>query len=679
MKKGKISKLDKDQKKKLHKKLRSLKKSTPLAGEEDIVEADPPNILATTEAIRTAVIALRKATEEEAKEKKELFDKDFRYSLQVCCVKIPKVPKREVRLTLPHSLYDDTDDVCLFVRDEVRGPKQDNEATALKYGQIFKQQKIDFIKKVMPISELKQNYAPFEMKRKLEKTYDVFLTDRIISGHVFNLVGKHFIEKRKTAVPVNIKNIEPTQLKIELQKGLAKTTYKQTPQGMTTSIPVATHKHTVEQFVANIESILESLKVEYPGGWVNIKNIYVRPMKTSAISLPLYISEINPNQVKTPKILGPKAIRLLKLAKKVESESKKFTVAEGFQLEKKPDVKAEGESKKKIKAEKRPAEEEELETKTSAPAKKQKPAKPVKVEKVVKPKEEGEEYDEEDDDEEGEDSDEVGLDSEDESDEEEVGNLELNDSDDDVDDEDEDVDVTAAGFVAESGSDSEDDNDVEEEKFDDDDDDSDEDVDDEGEDDEVDDFDSDEEEEEQVKQPAKKQKTEKLKPAALKPVLDKKEKLNKKPQQQKSDKLQTQKPAQLQQKSGQPQKEQFQNKQKFQQNNQKAPQKFQGKQQNGSSPGNKFGNKQQMGFSQGNKFGNKQQNGSSPRNKFANKFGNQQNNKKPFQEKQNGSPGQQRKPFQNKPGFQNRGKTGAGAGGGQKNFQKKFNNKKAFN
>jgi len=83
---------------KLSKKFKKISKRLNIKSEEPEVQADPPKILATKDAIRTAVIAVRKATEEETKEKKKLFDKDFRYCLQICCTKIPRAPSREVRL-----------------------------------------------------------------------------------------------------------------------------------------------------------------------------------------------------------------------------------------------------------------------------------------------------------------------------------------------------------------------------------------------------------------------------------------------------------------------------------------------------------------------------------------------------------------------------------------------------
>lgn len=51
--------------------------------------------------------------------------------------------------------------------------------------------------------------------------------------HVFGLLGKRFIDKRKTAIAVKIKNVQPSNLKAELLKRLHKTLYKQTTKGMT--------------------------------------------------------------------------------------------------------------------------------------------------------------------------------------------------------------------------------------------------------------------------------------------------------------------------------------------------------------------------------------------------------------------------------------------------------------
>lgn len=352
-KKGGVEKTKpKDPKVNLSKKLKNLKKTVLVdQAKEPQVIADAPEILATTDAITTAVIALRKATEEESKSKNKLFAKDFRYCLQICQMKIPKAPSRQVRLDLAHSLYDDTDEVCLFVRDKEKGKKADPEQTAQQYEQLFREKKINFINKVLPLAELKQNYGSFEMKRKLEQTYDVFLSDSIISSYVFGLVGKAFIDKRKTAIPVKLKNVDADKWKVQLQKALFKTVYKQVNKGPTIAIPVATHKLTVEQFVANVEAVLNQLKTEYPGGWLNIRNIYLKPMDNSKISLPLYVSKISPNQVPTPVVVGPKARHIIKMADKLEQESSKFTVSEKGVLEKKkPNVKEE--KTEKVKKEK---------------------------------------------------------------------------------------------------------------------------------------------------------------------------------------------------------------------------------------------------------------------------------------------------------------------------------------
>lgn len=186
---------------------------------------------------------------------------------------------------------------------------------------------------------MKQNYGSYEEKRKLSQTYDAFLSDTIISPRVFKFTGKFFIQNRKSAIPVNIKHTEESQLKAELLKGLSKTCYKQISHGMTTAIQVATHKHSVEQFTENIEAVLEKLRTEYPGGWVNIKNIYMKPMSNSIVSLPLYVSDIDPNRVPVPVIVGPKYRHLMKMANKLDNESKKFKLNEGFKLDKKKGVK----------------------------------------------------------------------------------------------------------------------------------------------------------------------------------------------------------------------------------------------------------------------------------------------------------------------------------------------------
>lgn len=78
------------------------------------------------------------------------------------------------------------------------------------------------------------------------------------------------------------------------------------------------------KIVENIVSAIDQLKEKWPGGWLNILRIYLKPMRPSKISVPLYYSKINPNDVAVPVEIGVKQTRLDKINEMLAQKSKKL-------------------------------------------------------------------------------------------------------------------------------------------------------------------------------------------------------------------------------------------------------------------------------------------------------------------------------------------------------------------
>ncbi|KAK6134989.1 hypothetical protein DH2020_031273 [Rehmannia glutinosa] len=73
------------------------------------------------------------------------------------------------------------------------------------------------ISKVIKISKLKANYKPFEAKRKLCDSYDLFLVDKRVVHLLPKLIGKEFFKKKKLPLGVDLGK---KNLKLQVEKAL---------------------------------------------------------------------------------------------------------------------------------------------------------------------------------------------------------------------------------------------------------------------------------------------------------------------------------------------------------------------------------------------------------------------------------------------------------------------------
>lgn len=108
-------------------------------------------------------------------------------------------------------------------------------------------------------------------------------------------------------------------------------------------LKIGTYKMENSKIVDNIASALEQLKTKWPGSLQNVMRLYLKPMRQSKVSIPLYYSNIDPNEVSVPVEKGVKQTRLDKINEMLLKKSKKL------QIDKKTKkvVKVKGEAPKK--------------------------------------------------------------------------------------------------------------------------------------------------------------------------------------------------------------------------------------------------------------------------------------------------------------------------------------------
>ncbi|XP_055913396.1 ribosomal L1 domain-containing protein CG13096 [Eupeodes corollae] len=436
--------------------------------------------IVNTENIKKIAEALKTTVEKEVKTKKSMIFDDYRYFLEVASFKIPSCPKRMVKLNLKHSLVGKDDDVLLVVPDLKRGGKVDYEPTKHHYEDLLLQNGVEGIT-VMPMNQLRKEYQTFEQKRRLCASYEYFMCDGRIVAHVGALVGKFTQKPRNTFHAVRLN--ENKDIKAEIEKALKKTAFRQLVKSSLQSIPVGSHKYSSKQLAENVEHVVSQLKTVFPGGLGNIRSLHLKIGLTGTSSLPLYMSMAQAPE-ETPMVLGPREERMIKLKREANEVLAKFTMTKDGKLIKL--AKPAADKKRKLMEMKAALKEDEVEEPAAKNAKKSKKddmesgknKKTKEVKELELPENEEEEGDDSDDDDD-EDVVQLGQGSDDETEDDDMANL-------DEEDTESGAEIVENGFVGEDDEESEEDDEqeVNQSENDEDDDEEDEEDDDEEEDDE---------------------------------------------------------------------------------------------------------------------------------------------------------------------------------------------------
>ncbi|KOX67263.1 hypothetical protein WN51_00032, partial [Melipona quadrifasciata] len=184
---------------------------------------------------------------------------------------------------LPHSIVSSNDEIALFVGDLQRGKRKDYEPTVEHYEDLLRNCNCTKIKTIIPMNQVKTEYDQYELKRKLVGSYDHFLVDGKIAGHLSHLLGKEFYKKRK--LPTSIR-MHSKDLKHEIDYALRKTAMQIHSCGDTHIVQIGHTSMERKQVLENILATCSYLSKNYPGGWTNIRSIRIKT--SSSLSLPIY-------------------------------------------------------------------------------------------------------------------------------------------------------------------------------------------------------------------------------------------------------------------------------------------------------------------------------------------------------------------------------------------------------
>ncbi|XP_031254245.1 LOW QUALITY PROTEIN: ribosomal L1 domain-containing protein 1-like [Pistacia vera] len=234
---------------------------------------------APTKAVETAVNALLQWKSSKCQTQKPLLEQDDFIYLILTLKKIPQNSRiNPHKIPLPHSLIRQEDDnppeLCLIIDDR---PKFNlTKDAALKK---IKNDNVP-ITKVIKVTKLKTDYRPFEAKRKLCDSYDMFFADKRVVTLLSKLLGKHFFqEEKKIPVPVDLKH-KNWKEQIEKVCGSA-LLYLRT--GTCSVLKVGKVSMDAKEIVENIMAAINGIAEIVPG---NVRSLHLKMLES--LALPVY-------------------------------------------------------------------------------------------------------------------------------------------------------------------------------------------------------------------------------------------------------------------------------------------------------------------------------------------------------------------------------------------------------
>ncbi|TEA31935.1 hypothetical protein DBR06_SOUSAS8310189 [Sousa chinensis] len=236
------------------------------------------------EQIKKAVEALLAHSRSRKNANGLLLNENENFFLMVVLWKIPSKELR-VRLSLPHGIRSDLADICLFTKDE---PNLTPEQTERFYKKLLNKHGVKIISQIIPLRTLKKEYKAYEAKLRLLGSFDFFITDARIRRLLPSHLGRHFYNRKKVPVPVNL---QAKNLSREISDCVGGTVLNISKSGSCSTIRIGHTGMQVQHIVENVVAVTRRLSQKLPEKWESVKLLYVKTERS--VSLPVFSSFVS--------------------------------------------------------------------------------------------------------------------------------------------------------------------------------------------------------------------------------------------------------------------------------------------------------------------------------------------------------------------------------------------------
>ncbi|XP_072416234.1 ribosomal L1 domain-containing protein 1 [Chiloscyllium punctatum] len=199
-------------------------------------------------------------------------------------VTVWKIPNKEqtIKINLPHGIRSESYEVCLFTKDE---PNVTADQTKRFYIKLLSKHGIKNITQVIPYKTLKTEYKPYEAKRRLLSSFNLFLADDRIRRLLPSHLGKHFYTSKKA--PLSVK-LTSRNLAKDLNKLIQGTILSVNKKGSCYTTIVAHTGMKPQEAVENVTAAVRVIAQKLPMQWKNVKVLHLKT--PASVALPIYAS-----------------------------------------------------------------------------------------------------------------------------------------------------------------------------------------------------------------------------------------------------------------------------------------------------------------------------------------------------------------------------------------------------
>ncbi|XP_007447636.1 PREDICTED: ribosomal L1 domain-containing protein 1-like, partial [Lipotes vexillifer] len=187
--------------------------------------------------------------------------------------------------SLPHGIRSDLADICLFTKDE---PNLTPEQTERFYKKLLNKHGVKTISQIIPLRTLKKEYKAYEAKLRLLGSFDFFITDARIRRLLPSHLGRHFYNRKRVPVPVNL---QAKNLSREISDCVGGTVLNISKSGSCSTIRIGHTGMQVQHIVENVVAVTERLSQKLPEKWESVKLLYVKTERS--VSLPVFSSFVS--------------------------------------------------------------------------------------------------------------------------------------------------------------------------------------------------------------------------------------------------------------------------------------------------------------------------------------------------------------------------------------------------
>lgn len=228
-----------------------------------------------------------------------LLPEDSYIDMEIYSHKHPHIPINLSRVVIPRTCHNEDSNVLIIVKDQrIAGNKLAKpDRTISYYETLFRNNGIDQkLITFMPLSQLLNDYAGYEERRKLAFLYEQFIVDKDIAAKVNAFLGTKLLHEGRAAFPVDFSN-QPT-LADNIHKALRMVycmyTQPTEDQESKSIIRVGRHSMANEYIVENIIDLLHQLQELHPGGCNNVSKLVIRASSDVGKPFEIYKDEAGP-------------------------------------------------------------------------------------------------------------------------------------------------------------------------------------------------------------------------------------------------------------------------------------------------------------------------------------------------------------------------------------------------